>query len=117
MDSTWADVLEQLIRDARVDQELRAEATRLLEQISAGVIPSRKAVHEVLRGARSGWHCGKLESDGSCVWLRHNAQEQGLPPPQVGQRVYCYRQREGPEQQLFTSCPGFRRASYADLSR
>ena len=100
--------LRDIASDARHDVEVRAEAMRLWEMWSGGIMPAPKRIRALRKMTEKYWTCGRLNGDGSCAWLRKNALDEGLPPPKPGQRVYCKRVNEGAEPTLYVSCPGFK---------
>lgn len=101
--------LQDVASDLRNDADARRLAARLLKQWHLGIIPAPKDVRYLRKQLQRVDTCGRLESDGSCAWLRRNARAEGLRPPQPGQRVLCKRRAKGKAANTFVECDGYRK--------
>lgn len=106
----YEEYLLGIVEDLRETPATRLFAKRLLHQWQEGFIPSRKEMKRLrtLKGD-SVMLCARLQPDGSCIWLRKNAREQGLLEPGSGEKVICKRTGVGVAEVLWKNCPGFKR--------
>lgn len=95
--------------DARYKKETRGLAARLLETLRANTIPSRRSVNLLRKLVEESAVCMRLNADGSCVWLRKNAELEGLTPPRPGEKAFCKRSNTGTQAMMFESCAGYRK--------
>lgn len=101
------DFLTDVATDLRHPLAARHLATILLKQWKAGVVPAPNRVREVRKLIARAEPCGRLEADGSCVWLRKHARDEGLRPPEPNERVYCKRREFGKKSETFRDCRGY----------
>lgn len=102
------DFIHDVATDIRSGQEAQRLARRILNQWNSGLIPSPKEVKILRKLLERTAICGRIEADGSCVWLRRNAKSERLRPPLPGQRVYCRRRASGKAVETFLECNGYR---------
>ena len=82
-------------------------AARLLASWRAGLVLPPSSLRELRRILERPVPCSRLQSDGSCLWLRKYANVEGLPLPEAGKRAFCHRQLNGTEAQRYDQCNGF----------
>lgn len=110
MHHTLEDLLTDIAQDNRYPEIVRVEAARLLEQWHSNVTPSITRIRKLLSKANiEPATCGQLQRDGSCVWLRKNAMQLGLPRVKPGEKAYCYRAWRGNINDMYSKCPGYRK--------
>lgn len=95
--------------DARYKKDTRELAAKLLETIRSNIVPSQRSVRLLRRLVEESAVCMRLNADGSCAWLRKNAELEGLTPPKPGEKAYCKRSNKGTQAILFESCSGYRK--------
>lgn len=103
--------LADVATDLRQPAEGRRLASHLLKQWHAGVVPAPNRVRELRKLLARAEVCGRLEADGSCIWLRRNAREEGLRPPAPNEKTYCKRTEIGKKSETFADCRGYIKAN------
>ena len=101
------DFLTDVATDLRHPMMARRLATDLLKQWNAGVIPAPNRLRALRKLIAVSETCKRLEADGSCVWLRRNARDEGLRPPEPNEKVYCKRREVGRKAETFSDCRGY----------
>lgn len=85
------DWLTGVVADPSYKPEIREEATRILEVLRSGIIPSWSAVEKLrdrIDDIKPGV-CTNLLFDGACDWLREEGASHGLPVAARGERCMC----------------------------
>lgn len=109
--------LRDLINDLRHPPEIRQAAGRAFEQLRAGVLPNMQAVDQLRKRIDEVYTCARLRPDGSCIWLRKNAQRQGLRRPRPGEKAYCHRKADGNLLDSLSGCDGFVKVKASEMEK
>lgn len=101
------DFLLDIASDLRHSLPARRMASEMVKQWRVGVVPAPNRVRELRKLIAAADPCGRLEPDGSCVWLRRHAKEEGLRPPEANEKAYCKRREIGKKAETFLDCAGY----------
>ena len=93
MDLDIAEWLEELATKTKQTPEVQKLAQKLWDQWQSGITVSPKEIKRLRQLKTKSVLCARLNSDGSCDWLKKNAVIEHVVPPRPGQKAFCHRRR------------------------
>jgi hypothetical protein len=100
-------MLEKVLAKPNLRRAERTTALRYLKMWHGNVIPPLSKIRELYNIAEQSLNCKRLRGDGSCLWLRDNAESVGLRALQPGESARCNRMNTKTAKEGFEGCKGF----------